>query len=191
MDDTWSRIEDWLRENAPEVLDNLLPGVTRDAIRVTETALDVTLPDDMVASYLIHDGQDNYSPALMGEWQLLSIEEVAYQWDIMRGLLLANDEVAAGIDRGDAMGLVRPDWWNLRWVPVAYNGGGDLHCVDLDPASGGTMGQMTTFWHVDEERELLAPSFRDWLSGYADDLEQSKYTVRREGWITKIVRVDG
>ncbi len=67
MDDTWSRIEDWLRENAPKVLDNLLPGVTRDAIRVTETALDVTLPDDMVASYLIHDGQDNYSPALMGE----------------------------------------------------------------------------------------------------------------------------
>ncbi len=186
MDDVWVRIEAWLESNAPEMLRALRPGAELDAIRATEATLGVTFPDDMVASYRIHDGQTALSYALMGEWELLSLEDVITEWETMRDLHL--DE--APHDEGTPADPVRPMWWNTRWVPVAYNGGGDLQCVDLDPAPNGTVGQMTTFWHMDAEREQLAPSFRDWLSEYADDLEQGKYVVHRENEITTIKRID-
>ncbi len=187
MKDAWDRIETWLESNAPDMLRVLRPGAALDAIRTTEATLSVTFPDDMVASYRIHDGQAALSYALMGEWELLSLEDVITEWDTMRDLHL--DE--APHDEGTPTDPVRPMWWNTRWVPVAYNGGGDLQCVDLDPAPNGTVGQMTTFWHMDAEREQLAPTFRDWLAAYADDLEQGKYTVREGSKLILRERSDG
>ena len=37
---------------------------------------------------------------------------------------------------------MRKVWWNLKWVPFTYNGGGDHPCIDLDPAVTGTVGQV-------------------------------------------------
>ena len=54
MQSTWARIERWLAESAPDVLDSLRPGATDERILNTEAALDVTLPDDVRASYRIH-----------------------------------------------------------------------------------------------------------------------------------------
>ncbi len=50
---------------------------------------------------------------------------------------------------------------------------------------------MIVFWHTQEERDQLAPSFRDWLSEYADDLEQGKYTVREGSKLILSERSDG
>jgi len=186
VDEVWDRIMAWLRINAPEVLDNLRSGAMQDDIRATEAALGVVFPNDVTASYLLHDGQGYYSPPLMGSWQLLSLASIVNQWEIMRDIPLDEEPH----DADDPNNPVRPDWWNPRWVPVAYDGGGDLCCVDLDPAPNGIAGQMTIFWHTDEERERLALSFRDWLSSYADDLEQGKYVVHRENEITTIERID-
>ncbi len=80
MGDVWDRIEAWLKVNAPDALDNVRAGATRDAVRAAEATLGVQFPDDMVVSYLVHDGQDTYSPALVGEWQLLSLEGVVTEW---------------------------------------------------------------------------------------------------------------
>ncbi len=68
MEDVWNRIETWLRANAPETLRDLRSGATRDDIRAAEAALGVAFPDDMVASYLRHDGQDHIGYALMDHW---------------------------------------------------------------------------------------------------------------------------
>ena len=140
MKDAWDRIGAWLAANAPEMLSSLRPGATRGEIRAAEAAMGVVFPDDMVASYLVHDGQEELSYGLMGEWDLLSLELMTIQWEGMRDL--PADDQPRDVDNPAAP--VRPEYWNPRWVPVAYNGGGNLHCVDLDPAPAGIMGQMVT-----------------------------------------------
>ncbi len=184
--DIWDRIEAWLGTNAPEMLSSLRPGATRDDIQAAEVTLCVTFPDDMVSSYLVHDGQEDLSYALMGDWDVLSLELMVIQWEIMRNL--PPDDDPRDVD--DPTNPVRPDWWNLRWVPVSYDDGGDLRCVDLDPTPAGIVGQMIVFWHTHRERDRLALSFRDWLSGYADDLEQGKYAVGEEGELILIESPD-
>jgi len=186
VEDVWRRIEVWLEINAPEMLRSLRPGATLDAIRAAEATLDVTFPDDLVASYLVHDGQEPLSDALMGDWDVLSLKNVVAQWEMMR-------ELPPDDDPRDADNLtdpVRHDWWNPRWVPVSYDGGGDLRCVDLDPAPSGIVGQVITFWHTVEDRDVVARNFREWLNAFADDLERDRYTVGEEGELSLIESPD-
>lgn len=172
MQKTWSRIETWLREHAPELHQSLQRGASAADIRKAEQKLGVALPEEVKESYRLHDGQAPLASPLMGEWQLLSLKNVLRQWDIQQKLL---DDGSFDEARGKPVGPVRPDWYNARWVPIAYNGGGDLYCLDFDPASGGRQGQVVTFWHADDKRERIAESFGALLEAFADDLEQGRY----------------
>src|SRR2546421_31964 len=146
MQTVWKRIESWLNGNAPEILSDLLPGATGKKLRSTEKILGVEFPDDVKSSYRIHDGQQGQSSPLMGEWQLLSLEDMVSQWKIMKDLVDAGkfDNVTSA-----PVGPVRADWWNLKWIPIAYNGAGDFYCLDLNPAPKGSIGQIISFWHMD------------------------------------------
>jgi cell wall assembly regulator SMI1 len=170
----WNRIETWLEENAPDVRGSLLPGATEKAIRAAEKAMGIDFPEDVKESYRVHNGQHELGAPLMGEWQLLSLKDMVRQWKVMKKLVASG---AFAENRGRPVGPVRPDWYNLKWIPVAYNGAGDFHCVDLDPPPRGKAGQIVSFWHVDDKRERLATSFRAWVKEFADDLERGNYTV--------------
>jgi len=74
------------------------------------------------------------------------------------------------------VGPVRPVWWSEQWIPFAYDGVGDLQCIDLDPPEGGKVGQVVTYWHDRGEREHVADSLNEWLAHLADDLEAGKYS---------------
>jgi cell wall assembly regulator SMI1 len=84
-------------------------------------------------------------------------------------------------------GPIQTDWWNPKWIPLSYNGSGDHHCLDLDPAPGGQVGQIITVWHDWEHREVIASNFQAWLEQFADDLESGKYSVSEEyGGLVKL-----
>jgi cell wall assembly regulator SMI1 len=157
------------------VLGGLLRGASEKQILAAEAAMRAVLPEEVKESYRAHNGQGGLSPPLMGEWQLLSLRDIVRQWKIMKKLV---DSGAFADNRGKAVGPVRPDWYNLKWVPVAYNGGGDFRCIDLAPPTRGKVGQIISFWHVDDKRERLAPGFRAWLEAFAKDLESGKYEVK-------------
>ncbi len=76
MESAWARIERWLAESAPEVLDSLQPGATDEQISNTEAALGVTFPEDVRASYRIHDGQSPHGPGFVDAWEFLSPSRV-------------------------------------------------------------------------------------------------------------------
>lgn len=42
---------------------------------------------------------------------------------------------------------IRPVWWHPAWLPFAEDSGGNLRCVDLDPAGDGVFGQVIG-WEV-------------------------------------------
>jgi cell wall assembly regulator SMI1 len=47
-------------------------------------------------------------------------------------------------------------------------GGGDLYCVDLAPAKGGSNGQIIRFRHDSARRELVSASLSELLLRIAD-----------------------
>ncbi|MEG4206534.1 hypothetical protein QUA20_21735 [Microcoleus sp. Pol7_A1] len=50
MKTIWNRINSWLAVNAPEILNNLQPGATHEAIKAAELFLEIEFPEDVKSS---------------------------------------------------------------------------------------------------------------------------------------------
>ncbi len=61
--------------------DTTMPGQEAEAF------LDVVFPEDVRASYLIHDGQAPDGPCLIDAWQFLSLERIRSEWKVWKDLL--------------------------------------------------------------------------------------------------------
>jgi cell wall assembly regulator SMI1 len=146
MQEIWAQIDNWLGVNAPEILDLLQPGASDDEISELENFLSVQLPEDVKSSYRIHNGQSEYKCGLIvNDWELLSLARIVDEWTVWKELL--DDGIFQNEDGQDQGSKPVPGvsnvWWSSRWIPITYNGGGDHHCLDLNPAEGGNVGQIT------------------------------------------------
>jgi cell wall assembly regulator SMI1 len=199
LEETWDRIHDWLKANAPVVLASLGPPAADEQLREAEQVMGVELPGEVKDCYRIHDGQRiiptpvSYWPDLQcvpaflyGEdW--LSLADMVKVWQGMRDLLEGG--FFAGIS-GRPRGPIRSDWWHPRWVPVTDDHSGYMKCLDLAPGAGGQVGQVIYWCHDDSSRGLLAPSFTDWLAEFAAELEAGQYTTAPDEHGPGLVRVE-
>lgn len=167
----WREFEAWLAVHWPEGYADLNPGATDEQLRALEATLGVTLPADIAECLRIHNGQKGMAGGLFDNSEFLSTEAIADQWNIWRELL----------ESGEFNGLkselspgVRDDWWNRHWIPFTHNGGGDHYCLDLQPALGGTLGQVITMWHDMGERRIVAAGLHAWLAGYLANVRAGK-----------------
>jgi cell wall assembly regulator SMI1 len=163
MREIWHRIECWLSVNHPENLKGLRTSASPDAISEVEKFIGVALPEDVKSSYLIHDGQSDIDPSLFGEWHLLPLKNIKQEWKLMNELLEKGK--LAGEVKADHR--VRSKWWGSKWIPIMSNGAGDLFCIDLDPTPSGKSGQIISYWHMLDKRDVIADSFEDYLSAIA------------------------
>lgn len=178
MKEVWNRIESWLKANAENVLDSLQPGATEEEIAETEKYLGVQLPEEIKESYRIHNGQ--YENKLIGFIEgrdFLSLNRIKSEWNVWKELVDGGDFEG---NQGEPSGPVKPDWYNIKWIPITYNGSGDHHCIDLDPAEGGNTGQIIEMWHDEATRTVVSKSFKDWLEQFANALEEGEYEVDEE-----------
>lgn len=175
METLWNRIKAVLQEIAPELLKQLNPGISQKEIEILEAAIGTKLPEDMVAFYKVHNGQDRESAGLINGEELLSLERVYDEWFVWKDLsdngTFEEDKVAF---RSEPENGIKNDWWNPKWIPVTYNGSGDHICIDLDPAAEGKKGQMIRMWHDARERSLESGSFKEWIENYVHLLESGQ-----------------
>ena len=91
----WTRIENWLTDNAPEILENLNSGATEEEIKRTEEFLGVSFPEDVKDSYRIHNGQKScfdtpdrqqWDYCLIDYWHLLSLDRIKNDWGVWKEL---------------------------------------------------------------------------------------------------------
>ncbi|MGF1489412.1 MAG: SMI1/KNR4 family protein [Prochloraceae cyanobacterium] len=176
MDLIWHRIEAWLKINAPEILNSLQSGASEQEIEETEAILGVEFPAYFKASYLIHNGLEKADYWIVG-LDLLSLEEILEEWQELKDCLDEGDFdderliCDCQLDR-----VIKTDyWWNYKWIPVTKDNAGNYYCLDLDPDINGNYGQIITFWHDSNDRELIAVNFRSWLEKIAADLENGVY----------------
>jgi len=179
MKTVWDRIHVWLQANAPEVLANLRPGATEEAIRAAEAEMGVTLPDDVRASYLVHDGQEVLRDAGCGRaflygWELCSLARILQSWRCHKDLL---DNGTFDDVKSDPSSKVRRDWWHPAWVPVTNSGMGYCHCIDLAPKKAGRRGQIILWCHDEGERPVQAASFAQWLDRFARELAWGRWVT--------------
>ena len=183
MQRIWKRIEAGFETiHASDALRHFQPGATDEAIQAVETALGITFPEDVKASYCIHNGSNRQ--ALIGDpdqrsWGLCSLDEVMYYWKLLEKY-----------DAGWKMDLAKDNWysggvplevrveaWNLQWIPLLNSDDGTVICLDLAPTPHGEMGQIIKN-DPENGTEWLAESWQDFLSTFADDLEAGQYAYK-------------
>ncbi|HEY9793141.1 MAG TPA: SMI1/KNR4 family protein [Candidatus Obscuribacterales bacterium] len=172
IEESWTIIHGWLEQNAPEILANLNNAADQQAVTNLESTIQITLPPDFVASTRIHDGQTDQSIGFEEGGEFLSLKRIADEWKVWKELLDSGD--FAGIT-SEPVGAIKNDWWNPKWIPFTYDGSGNHLCIDLDPAAGGTPGQIITMWHDDADRRIVAPNFQTWLSNLAIGLQNGDF----------------
>lgn len=180
MQSIWIRIENWLSLNAPSLLATLQPGASNAEIEELEIRLSVQLPEDVKASYRIHNGQKDVGCPFLYGYEFLSLEDIYTQWEIEQEVDSQLREIHGSnylsqLNNQLTEHEVRNESWNSRWIPLATDIGGDHYCLDLAPAKKGQLGQIIAVAHEEDTRPLLAPSFQVWLEQFADALETGKY----------------
>ena len=167
----WSAIEKWFAANASSDEFALSAGASESELRRVESAIGLRFPDDLRISYAIHDGVVNQR-SLYFSYYLLTLEEIIKTCNMLKQIL----------EQGNYHGFVaspkgpiRPVYWDPCWIQFMDNGAGDGLAVDMNPAEGGAIGQVIVCSHETGPERVLAISFGDWLSQFADDLRNGKY----------------
>lgn len=180
IDQTWRRIETSLSVQTPTTLAQLAPGAAEQAIKELENIIGATLPQDFRVSYRRHDG--GYTVNLVSPMEIMSLPGIADSWRMLEELLhddqwarqepyyFTGDSVKSGWQTGP----IQPVWWNRRWIPFGSDSTGNLSCLDLDPAAGGTVGQIIDWDHECGPSRVLFPGFRELLEAFADQMESGK-----------------
>ncbi len=180
MDEHWERIEAWLMAQLPAINVGLNTGANASQIVAAEVALGVHFPADVRDAYLRHNGQEDTVYAIYDHWAWYSLALVVSQWRAEMALYDAGEfQEADAVVRPD--GPVRQVWWHPHWIPLAGNASGDYVCLDLAPAAEGSIGQIITFWHADERRRVVAPSFTALLARIAARLAAGEIGLNVNG----------
>lgn len=139
------------------------------------------LPEPLAAWLARHDGSVNR----LDRWELLSARAIA---DLRQFHPSLREEYARADD------LVRPEpgvrkcWWTDGWVPFAGDGAGNELCVDVEPDTGGRVGQVIEFVHDHEVRPRVADDLPGWFRGVAGVIERGEWVVvEHEGWFDGLV----
>lgn len=177
MQEIWERIHQGFAIHAPKLISCLQPGAAEEEIEHTEKLLGIQFPADVRASYRIHNGMSG-SQGFIDNWpELYSLSSILEQWDCWRDLLEAGEFLEF---ESEPKGPIKTDWWNIKWIPLLGNRGGDHCCLDLDPPPDGQLGQIITMWHDIGAEEIIAPSFKKLLATLADDLNAGGYIFSEE-----------
>ncbi len=165
----WDRIEKWYAEKNPDY--KLPVGAAASDIADTETHLGFTLPEELKASLMRHNGVLNWIHI-----ELLSAKRIKDEWSVRAGL----------VDNGtfDACNAIVEDneflqkcWFNKSWVLIDTDCIANGACLDLNPGPKGKVGQIINMDHEMGPSGPLFPDYAAYLENAADLLESGRYEV--------------
>lgn len=205
--ESWRRIEAWMSRHCPEVVVSLLPGASEQDIAGFEAVIGRELPEDVKASYRIHDGLGHvpfeYVEMLQGddddapEPDLVNSVFYDYGLDSIRERRECNEiltqwRIGATLDTsehvfdeyGDRQ-VFPHDAIQIRdhcrgWIPL-FSDHGNCLGIDLAPGPTGVVGQVINFGVDEGDRKfVLATSWAQFLEDYADELEAGNFAFQGE-----------
>lgn len=181
MREVWARIEAVLRASAPDRDAALPAGASPKTLDLAEECLGFALPEEVRESYLVHDGSGDADIMPHTAYGLIGVPHLSLSDAIRDRQMWLGFLDEGGFREPSPRGPIRRDWWNPRWLPVTWDGGGDHLCIDLDPAPGGVPGQVIYFSHEEGPLEVVADGWREYLERYALDLETDRLRFDESG----------
>jgi cell wall assembly regulator SMI1 len=170
VENSWDRIDGWLREHAPRTLASLGPPAAAEEIRAAEEELDVAFHPDLVASLRRHNGaQGAEAFQFTTHDRLLSVREIVEAARFLRGIAADLEEEWG--EEGDG-GF--DYYWHHDYLKFgSYDVTADGLTIDCRPGvrSYGAVGRFfdesgTSFGH--------AESLGAYLADVADRLESGR-----------------
>jgi cell wall assembly regulator SMI1 len=153
------RLDRWLRRNRPAYYSRLRPGASERDLMKFERNLGRNLPAGLRALYRWHDGQEaGCSSAFQYQQMFMPLA------DVRRASVALNQLYFDGE-------FSEMNWWSTAWLPFLDNGSGDHLCVDLDGAFAGHPGQVVSFYHDWDRRNIEYPSLEKWLQVFVTGTE--------------------
>ena len=136
-----------------------IPPVSDAEIKTFEDTLGVKLPSDYKTAM-----KRGTIPAETPEGDTMyNIKKILSNWGVMKTLLEDGDFHDAKPKAGAG---VKNEWYNPKWIPISNDGGGNSHCIDMDPGAGGHTGQIIQWWHDMGDRVVVAKSYADWIKSW-------------------------
>jgi cell wall assembly regulator SMI1 len=163
MNKIWEKLEEFLKINNNELFFDLNPPATETEISKLENQLGVLLPLDFKKCLKVHNGQKGDANGLFRDLEFMSTHRILNEWLVWKDLLDSGD---FNNKKSTPASGIKSDWWNPKWIPFTYNGGGDHLCLDLDPTHEGHTGQIITLWHDDDARKNKAQNFKMWFEEF-------------------------
>jgi len=182
IEQTWQRIHRFAAEHAPSIVDSL-SGPASDADLAALQALELPVPESLLASLRIHDGEhdDSWGELLAGGGRLLGAAAIVATRDMLEDALRDFKPEFPGYypDAAEPMGIgpVRPLTHSPAWLPIIDLNGDVTWFLDFDPADGGVPGQVIRVDAESSEWVVCAESWDAFLQAYADALESGAIEI--------------
>ncbi|MBB5803714.1 cell wall assembly regulator SMI1 [Saccharothrix ecbatanensis] len=172
VDESWDRIEAWLRTNAPTTYEHVgVPARKADIPPVA--ALVGELPEDLIAWWRRSCGTTKPMAArLLVGYAPYSIEEALDCRSVMLGIADMLDIAGGKEQSAKPAGSPTRLSWSPMWVPIAGDSGGDDLFVDLRP--GPERGCVMEWRETEGAAKPLWSSVADMLAEIADALDRGK-----------------
>jgi cell wall assembly regulator SMI1 len=179
---SWKKIISWYGTNGLRGPLSLGPGASGKEISNLESLVGMALPYDVRESLRLHNGTTDLGGVFSYGYYLLTIEEISKAWKefskgVKRGVFNGMDDLI------EVKGPIKKTWWNTKWIPITGSGGGDFRCIDMDPADNGKIGQIIYFNHEAGPKRVEALSWTEYLSDFADGLENGRFRLNAEGTV--------
>lgn len=188
IEESWKKVEAWAAKECPNMLKYLEPPAKNRNVSSLAKTLEVELPSEYVDLLMLHNGEQGCWPsAVFSDYgRLLSAKEVAMSWKRLRSIAkeMYRDypELAeAESERGDDDDLrVSGAMFESGWIPfIEWNGA--FLAIDLSPTEQGLRGQIIEIGWAGSKSKVIAPSLKEFIERYAEDLEAGRYKYRIDG----------
>ena len=176
MNKKFDKFKEWLADNYSDGLLDLNPPATTDEIEELSSTLGIELPEDFIEVLKIHNGQKGEAAWLFDSQEFLSTHRIIEEFNTWKNLHI--NKLQGKVSKPDSG--VKDDWWNKNWIPFSSDGCGNSYCIDLDPNSSGTKGQVITLWYEFAQREIVAKSFSQWFEEYVNELSSGELFYSKE-----------
>lgn len=180
-----NELELWLETHIPEVSADLLPGATEEELRAFSDSIGIELPDQFRQLYAWHNGQG--MAVNSGPWyglNFLPLPRVQHECEMWRQVLKKSSPESL-IELNNTMEstpprFVRRQYANERWIPFAYDCGGNYLGIDLDPDDEGTFGQVINFGRDEERKIAVATSINAFIRWMLGELKAGNFNIKIE-----------
>ncbi|BAU14336.1 glucan synthesis regulatory protein, putative [Leptolyngbya sp. NIES-3755] len=164
VNESWQRIENWLRDNAPGLLEWFNPPATEEEIRQVESAIGKQFPPSVRFSYLRHNGFGNLSG-----WKDSNSFFDDYEFMALGRVMLWDEEMKR-LEREDGL----DDYDTVKQIQICQFQC-DFFCVESSSNGKETVLNEWRSRNDNYKHTPVADSFAAYLSSFANRLENREF----------------